>query len=58
MDNETEKHLTLDNLGRTIVTETIKEVEPQLHGSVTFNFKDGFFCNWEINKRGQEQKHN
>ena len=56
MDDEAEKCLALNNLGRTTVAETIEKVEPQLYGSVTFHFRDGFFCNWEINKRGQEQK--
>ena len=56
--DKTEEHLTLDNFGRTIVAEMVEKVEPQLYGSVTFNFKDGFFCNWEIKKRGQDQKRN
>ena len=59
MDNEkAEENLMLDNFGRTMVTGLLEKVEPDLYGSVVFNFRDGVFCNWEIKKRGQEQKHN
>jgi len=42
-----DKTLLLNQLGDK-VAELIKEVYPNLYGSVKFNFKKGSFCNLEI----------
>jgi len=50
---KTEKHLLLANIGREIA-EKIKVIYPEIYGSITFNFKGGFYCNWKVDERGKD----
>jgi hypothetical protein len=43
-----EKHLALDTFGREEVAKTINKFYPKFHGSIKFNFKEGFYCNWQV----------